>query len=144
MRALHAGDLGPTTAQRGYEGRKDLGNVKRGDGFRFRGRGFVQLTGRANYKTWEGILKAGILEDPDLVATESAIAARILVQGMRDGRFRGGHKLDDFLSADEPDFFNARDIINGDKRLFDSGQPGNRGTRIAEIAGRYLAALTPV
>lgn len=41
---------GPTKAQKGYEGRADLGNVKPGDGKRFMGRDVLEITGRANYR----------------------------------------------------------------------------------------------
>ncbi|HYG66292.1 MAG TPA: hypothetical protein VD838_01485 [Anaeromyxobacteraceae bacterium] len=74
---------GPTTAQKGYEGRKDLGNTQKGDGYRFRGRGLIQLTGRANYRAFAEHLRArgeprwDVLLEPDLVATlypaESAV-----------------------------------------------------------------------
>jgi len=61
---------GPTLAQQGYEGRKDLGNTQPGDGYRFRGRGLFHLTGRANYERFaRAVGQPQILENPDLVAT---------------------------------------------------------------------------
>lgn len=54
-----------------YEGRVDLGNVHPGDGRRFKGRGPIQLTGRANYRTYGRILGLGFEEHPEMVAYPS-------------------------------------------------------------------------
>ena len=59
-----------------YEGRLDLGNVNAGDGKKFKGRGLIQITGRANYTTiskdWYG--DDTLLKTPDLLATpENAV-----------------------------------------------------------------------
>jgi predicted chitinase len=63
-----------------YEGRKDLGNTETGDGKRFKGRGYIQLTGRANYTAYnKSLLARGIKDDvvanPGLVATKFAADA---------------------------------------------------------------------
>lgn len=69
---------GPTPAQVRYEGRADLGNTQPGDGSKYRGRGFLQITGRANYAAAGDALHLDlighpeILEEPDMCALSAA------------------------------------------------------------------------
>jgi hypothetical protein len=60
-----------------YEGRKDLGNTQPGDGVRFRGRGFIQITGRWDYTHFGEELGEGLAATPDL-ALDPRVAAGIL------------------------------------------------------------------
>lgn len=61
---------------RAYEGREDLGNTQPGDGERFKGRGLIQLTGRANYRRFGALVGMDLEASPGLAA-EPGLSLRL-------------------------------------------------------------------
>jgi predicted chitinase len=101
-----------------------LGNTRPGDGFLFRGRGYVQITGRANYLRASQKLGVDLVAMPD-GALNPDLAARILVKGCTEGWFTG-KKLSDY-----GDYVNMRRVVNGT----------DRAEQIAEYARQFEKAL---
>lgn len=90
-----------------------LGNTEPGDGFLYRGRGYVQITGRRNYTLLGQKLHMGqaLAKEPDLALSQD-VAYKIMSYGMRNGTFTG-RKLSQFIGPGQCDYKNARKIING-------------------------------
>lgn len=62
-------------ANRVYGGRMGNGDEASGDGYRYRGRGYIQLTGKDNYKAFTAAIGADCISNPDLVATTYPLAS---------------------------------------------------------------------
>jgi putative chitinase len=87
-----------------YEGRKDLGNTERGDGKRYKGRGPIQLTGRANYRRAGQALGLDLEGNPEQAA-KPEVGFRVA------GWFWKMHGLNEL--ADKGDFREITRRING-------------------------------
>ena len=87
-----------------YEGRASLGNTQPGDGKRYKGRGPIQLTGRANYKKYGDLLGVDLINNPTIAATKE-VGFRIA------GQFWKLNGLNEL--ADKPDFKLITKRING-------------------------------
>lgn len=107
-----------------------LGNTEAGDGVKFHGRGFVQLTGRRNYKDMSTRIGVDMIADPD-AALEPVNAAQIILIGMERGTFTG-KKLADYFDGAKQDWKGARRIVNGQ----------DKADLIAGIARKYYAAIS--
>jgi peptidoglycan hydrolase-like protein with peptidoglycan-binding domain len=91
-----------------YDNRRDLGNRGAPDGSSFKGRGFVQLTGRANYATFSAKLGMGtdLVDHPDK-ANDPTIASQLLALFLKDKEQRIRDALDN------GDLAAARKLVNG-------------------------------
>src|SRR5215470_13138493 len=107
-----------------YDRRQDLGNLGPPDGARFRGRGFIQLTGRKNYKLYGSLLGYDLIRNPEL-ANSPQPAAQILAAYLKENEplIRSALATGDLAAA--------RRIVNG-------GHIGLDGFRATFLAGDLL------
>lgn len=87
-----------------YEGRHDLGNYIPGDGPLYKGRGFIQLTGRANYAAYGKALNLDLVCHPEL-ALDVKNSALILAQYFKD------HACN--VACEAKDWTKVRKLVNG-------------------------------
>jgi putative chitinase len=110
---------------------KRLGNTHRGDGYRYRGRGLVQITGRSNYARVGREFGIDLISNPDL-ALDLNLAARILVVGTLKGWFTGKGLSDYIDDVDESDAEDLREFVQARRTV-------NGQDKAATIAGHALA-----
>lgn len=118
-------------ANRVYANRMGNGSEASSDGWRYRGRALPQVTGRENYEKASKLVGVDLIASPDR-ANDTAISARILIEGMRGGMFTG-KRLSDFIAGDKADYVGARAIINSDVKA--------NGKTIAGYALAFETAL---
>lgn len=87
-----------------YEGRLDLGNLSRGDGAKYCGRGLIQITGRSNYKNYGLALGIDLVKNPDL-ALNPDISARILALYFKNRKIH--------ILALDGNWQQVRKVVNG-------------------------------
>jgi putative chitinase len=119
-----------------YDNRHDLGNAGAPDGANFRGRGFVQLTGRANYTHYAQEIGVELVINPEL-ANDPHVAAKLLARflGDREDRIR------EALAA--KDLATARRLVNGGINGLDRFTDAfNKGMQLIPEPGPAAAAGT--
>lgn len=109
-----------------YEGRSDLGNVRAGDGKRFKGRGIFQLTGRANYRRYGALLGIDLEVSPERAA-EPALSLEIACLYWRERKIN--------VPAEQDDLIRVTRLINGGTNGLDDRR------RYLTLAKREVAAL---
>lgn len=114
-----------------YEGRRDLGNTQKGDGRRYKGRGLLQLTGRANYREYGKVLKVDLENNPERAA-EPVLSLRIACEYWKSRKINAACDRDDLITV-------TRLINGGTNGLEDRrGNTSRAKAAIVRIEGMML------
>lgn len=120
---------------------------------RYYGRGYVQITFQANYRAMDEAFKLNnnLLIDPELAARDAQLSYNISSYGICNGSFSGskrrvigqgyvgGYKIADYVNDTKTDYFNAREIVNGDKNKVEKGRTKSNGRLVAGYCETFQA-----
>lgn len=112
-----------------YSNRIGNGPESSGDGWKYRGRGLIQTTGRSNYEWAKKMTGIDLIANPDLMKTMD-VSIKTSFSGMINGLYTG-KKLSDYFSGQKEDWINARKIINN----------LDKAEKIAEYGKKFFVAL---
>lgn len=87
-----------------YEGRTDLGNTVKGDGVKYKGRGYIQLTGRSNYTHYGQLLGIDLVNNPDS-ALDELVSAKVLALYFKE------HNIN--IACEQKNWTFVRQLVNG-------------------------------
>jgi putative chitinase len=119
-----------------YEGRKDLGNAKRGDGTRYKGRGLLQLTGRANYRDFGAALHLDLEQNPTM-ASEPALSLLIACEYWKRRKINPDCDHDDIITITKK--INGGLNGLGDRRTYTA----KAKAALARIEGIQISGASP-
>lgn len=95
------------------------------------GRGYIQLTHLNNYKNWSEWTGRDLVSNPDLLVTDLQLSAHVACSGIKHGSFTATGSVDKYINDTKQDFYNAREIVNGDKHRI--------GNKIVRLSNEYLS-----
>lgn len=115
---------------------RSMGNTEPGDGIRYCGRGFVQLTWKSNYQKMSKFVGVNLVADPD-AAMEPNIAAKVMFEGMTKGESSVGDftgvALENYFNDAKEDWVNARRIINGTDKAEEFAANGRKFHKALQV-----------
>jgi putative chitinase len=119
-----------------YEGRADLGNVKKGDGPRYKGRGLLQLTGRANYKAYSKAVGVDLESNPERAA-EPRLSLRIACEYWKRRKINPDCDRDDIIAVTKK--------VNGGKNGLDDRRNylAKAKAAVSRIEGHLVSGTAP-
>lgn len=132
----------------GEYGKKNLGNIEPGDAWKYRGRGYVQLTGKANYAAASQAIFGNdtLVQNPDLITQDSKVAADVTAWFMERGKSKLANQLgisENKTTRDEAALLATSVIANRDARSAGSHIQRKLESVMGSMNSKELSSIQP-